>query len=468
METKINGSKSLPRTKTEIRPFGMRDKIGYLFGDLANDTFFATVNIFLIVYYVDVLGISAALVGTVFIVARIWDAFVDVLWGRFIDSRPVTKEGKFRPWIIRGALPLVIFGALMFIQIPGLSNEGTKIFAILAYAVWGMLYSTVNIPYGALAHVMTTDNIERAALSTYRSMGATISFQVIGMVVPLVVFVSNRPNGDRFSLVGIALAVIALICYIVCYKLTTERVTATEVGKCKQKLNVGTTVRGLAKNRAFVVLVISSLMLVISMGLTGSINTYLFKDYFHDAKMMSAFYGLGIIIMFMIVPMVIPLVKKFGVKEVAAGGLLFSAVMYFILFLLPITNVYLYLVLVFIAEFGKTFFLYTLWAMVNDVIDYHEYTTGIREAATIYSVYMFIRKLAQALAGGLSGFALAWVGYVPKVPAQTLEVALNIKRMFTLTSAVTYLLIFLALAFLYPLTKGKIAQLKKDLERRAI
>ncbi|MBP2654770.1 MAG: sugar (Glycoside-Pentoside-Hexuronide) transporter [Firmicutes bacterium] len=171
-------------------------------------------------------------------------------------------------------------------------------------------------------------------------MGATISFQVIGMVVPLVVFVSNRPNGDRVSLVGIALAVIVLICYILCYKLTTERV--------------------------------------------------------HDAKMMSAFYGLGIIIMFMIVPMVIQLIKRLGVKEVAAGGLLFSAVMYLILFLLPITNVYLYLVLVFIAEFGKNFFLYTLWAMVNDVIDYHEYTTGIREVATIYSVYMFIGKLAQA------------------------------------------------------------------------
>ena len=139
-----------------VRPFGIRDKFGYLFGDFGNDFFFTLVSAFLMVFYTDVFGISAATVGTLFLVARLWDAVADVTWGRFIDTRKTGKNGKFKPWIFRMSFPLVISGVLMFVHIPGMSNGFYLAYAFVTYILWGTLYSTVNIPYGSMASVITS------------------------------------------------------------------------------------------------------------------------------------------------------------------------------------------------------------------------------------------------------------------------------------------------------------------------
>ena len=118
------------------------------------------------VFYTDIFGISAAIVGTLFLVARLWDAVADVSWGRFIDTRKTTKNGKFKPWIFRMSFPLVITGVLMFVKIPGMSEGFYLGCAFVTYIFWGTLYSTVNIPYGSMASVITTDPVERTSLST--------------------------------------------------------------------------------------------------------------------------------------------------------------------------------------------------------------------------------------------------------------------------------------------------------------
>ena len=122
-----------------MRPFGMRDKLGYLFGDFGNDFFFILVSSFLMVYYTDVYGISAGLVGALFLIARLWDAVADVTWGRFIDTRKAGKNGKFRPWIFRMSFPLVVCGVLMFVQIPGMSTGFYEAYAFATYLLWGTL-----------------------------------------------------------------------------------------------------------------------------------------------------------------------------------------------------------------------------------------------------------------------------------------------------------------------------------------
>src|SRR4051794_13050171 len=162
-------------SNVQSRPFGFRDKIGYMFGDFGNDFFFILVSSFLMVYYTDVYGISAAFVGILFLVARLWDAIADVTWGRFIDTRKPTKQGKFKPWVFRMSFPLVISGVLIFVHIPGMSNGFYEAYAFVTYILWGTLYSTVNIPYGSMASVITNDPIERTSLSTYRTMGAMLA-----------------------------------------------------------------------------------------------------------------------------------------------------------------------------------------------------------------------------------------------------------------------------------------------------
>ena len=159
-----------------VRPFGMRDKFGYLFGDFGNDFFFTLVSAFLMVFYTDVFGISAATVGTLFLVARLWDAVADVTWGRFIDTRRTGKNGKFKPWIFRMSFPLVISGILMFVHIPGMSNGFYLAYAFVTYILWGTLYSTVNIPYGSMASVITSDPVERTTFIDLENNGCNASW----------------------------------------------------------------------------------------------------------------------------------------------------------------------------------------------------------------------------------------------------------------------------------------------------
>lgn len=151
----------------KVKPFGIKDKAGYLLGDLGNDFFFFYVSTFLMVFYTDVFHINPATVGLLFLIARLWDAVADFAWGRFIDSRNITKNGKFRPWILRMSFPLVFSGVLMFVTIPGMSNGFYLAWAFITYIVWGTLYSTVNIPYGALASAMSEESSHRTSLSTW-------------------------------------------------------------------------------------------------------------------------------------------------------------------------------------------------------------------------------------------------------------------------------------------------------------
>ncbi|WP_349655118.1 MFS transporter [Neobacillus sp. YX16] len=197
-----------------VRPFGMRDKLGYLFGDFGNDFFFVLAASFLMVFYTDIFHINPAHVGILFTVARLWDAFADVTWGRFIDTRKATAQGKFRPWILRMSLPLVIMGILMFVKIPGMSDGFYLAYAYVTYIVWGTLYSTVNIPYGSMASVITGDPVERTSLSSWRTLGGQMAGLVINVVGPIILFVNNKPDANRFIIAALIFGGLALVCYI--------------------------------------------------------------------------------------------------------------------------------------------------------------------------------------------------------------------------------------------------------------
>ena len=450
--------------KTATRKFGLRDKLGYMFGDFGNDFFFIFASAFLMVFYTDIFGISPALTGMVFLVARLWDAVMDVAVGRFIDSRPATENGKFKPWIIRFAPILLVFGVLMFTKIPGLPNQFYLVYAFATYIIWGSLYSTVNIPYGAMASVITSDPVERASLSTFRSMGAAFAGMIVSAGVPMFVFINNKPDSGRFFIMAVVMAVLAMTCYILCYKLSTERIKVNEASQKKGSL--GVSLKGLVKNRPFIAIVFASLVLIIAMLLSNSLNTYLYKDFFENTKALSLAGAVTILNVVIVAPAIAPLSKKFGKKESASAALFFSTVAYFMLYLIPTKNAYLFVALSFIGNLGYQYFNFMLWAFVTDVIDYQEYRTEMREDGTVYSVYSFMRKVGQAIAGAIGGVALGAAGYVAQAPKQTAEVAANIRNLATLIPAVSYLIVFLILAFAYPMTKEALTEVQAELERR--
>ena len=447
-----------------VRPFGIRDKFGYLFGDFGNDFFFILVSSFLMVFYTDVFHISAATVGILFMIARLWDAIADVTWGRFIDSRKTGKHGKFKPWIFRMSFPLVISGVLMFVKIPGMSDGFYMAWAFVTYIVWGTLYSTVNIPYGSMASVITEDPVERTGLSTWRTMGAMMASLLINVLAPLIVFVDNKIDANRMVMAAAIFGVLALTCYMACIKLTTERVVAPE--HPKEKGNFGKTVKGLVKNKPLIWILIASLAFMICTMLIGAVNVYLFKDYFSNAAALSMVGLIQTAAAFLALPLVTPLVDKFGKKETAAAGMLIAFLAYITLYFLPNLGLTPFLVLTAVGMYGFAFFNLVVWAFVTDVIDYHEYLTDLREDGTVYSIYSFSRKVGQAIAGGVGGIAIAAVGYDATRAVQTQGALDGIHTLATLVPAIIYLMIFLILVFLYPLNKQRTNQLTIDLAEK--
>ncbi|WP_085993638.1 MFS transporter [Oceanobacillus senegalensis] len=452
-------------TNQSVRPFGLRDKIGYLFGDFGNDFSFILVSTFLMVFYTDVFGISAAAVGTLFLVARFWDAVTDVLWGRFIDSRKNTPKGKFRPWIFRMSLPLVISSALMFVYIPGMSDGFYLAYAYVTYILWGMLYTSVNIPYGSMAAVISGDSTDRSSLSGWRTMGATAAGLIINAGAPLIVFVNNDISANRMLMMAIIFSILAFACYMGCVNLTTERIQQPE-RKPGEKLNFKKTVKGLVKNTPLITILIASLLFIMTMMLVMSINVYLFKDYFESATALSAFTLIQSGAVLFSMPALTPLVKRFGKKEVAAGGMFVAGTGYLILFMIPNISLPVFLTVNVIGLFGFAFFNLIIWAFVTDAIDYQEYLTGSREDGTVYAIYSFARKVGQAFAGGLTGYALTFVGYNSGAETQTEQVKDGIYTVATLVPSITYFVVFLILVFAYPLNKKRTKQLEINLAEK--
>jgi len=448
-----------------IRKFGLRDKLGYMFGDLGNDFFFILVSSFLMVYYTDIFNISAAAVGVMFLIARLWDAVADVTWGRFIDTRRASKHGKFKPWIFRMSFPLVLSGVLMFVKIPGMSDNFYLVYAFVTYLIWGTLYSTVNIPYGSMASVITEDPVERTALSTFRTMGAVIASLAINVIGPLILFVDNEANANRFLIGAIIFGLISLASYLACYKMSTERKFPAADGPIV-KTKLSTTLKGIVKNKPLLSILAASLLFMMLNLLMGAVNVYLFKNYFGDASALSLFGLIQIVSMIIAFPLTKPLVKRFGKKEIASIGMLLAGIVYLALFFLPGTSAMSFILITALGVFGYGFFNIVIWAFVTDVIDYHEYLTGLREDGTVYSVYSFARKVGQAIAGGIGGFAIAAVGYDSTQAVQTHQALDGIFTLATLVPGILFIMIFLLIAFTYPLNKQKTNQLVTDLANR--
>lgn len=453
--------------KSSVRPFGMRDKMGYLLGDFGNDFSFILVSTFLMVFYTDVFGISAAAVGTLFLVARFWDAITDVIWGRFIDSRKTSSMGKFRPWIFRMSLPLVISSALMFVHIPGMSDGFYLAYAYVTYILWGMLYTTVNIPYGSMASVISSDSVDRSSLSGWRTMGGMSANLVISAGAPLIVFVDNELSASRMFMMAVIFSILAFASYMGCVRLSTERIQQPEK-KPVEKLSFAKTAKGLVKNVPLITLLIASLLFLMTMMLVGAINVYLFKDYFGSATALSLFSLVQSGAVFLAMPLLTPLVKRFGKKEVASVGMLLASIGYLLLYLIPNISLPVFIAVNAIGLMGFALFNLIIWAFVTDAIDYQEYLTASREDGTIYAIYSFARKMGQALAGGLTGYALTFVGYNSGAATQTEQVKDGIYTVSTLVPSIVYFVIFLVLVFAYPLNKKRTKQLEIDLtEKRA-
>lgn len=450
--------------------FGLKDKMGYMFGDLGNCFILGLVNSFLMIYYTNVLGVSGAIVGTLFLVSRILDAFADVFVGRLCDVSKLTKVGRFIPWIRRMKYPFCTITILMFLPIiQHLPMTARMIYIFVSYIVYGIFLSTINIPYGAMAAAISSNPDDRSSLSTFRSIGSAIGGSTTGFFIPILMYTQNKSgqqvvSSERFFWIAIGCASIAFIAYTLTCKLSTERVRVEK----KEEIQAAKLVKGLVSNRALVVLVIVDIFIVINQILAGTNMTYLFNDYFHNKEAMSIalLFTYGTVIV--LAPFATVLTKWFGKKEASVVALIFSSVMYLLMYFLHITNAWVYLFLLFIATLGSGLFNLMVWAFITDVIDYHQYTTGLREDGTVYGVNSFARKLGQACAGAIGGFMLTMIGYQSSSVGGTIQSALVQERIYTVANllpAVCLLVSAVILFFGYPLNKKETIKMGEELKQ---
>lgn len=451
----------MSNTTNKVRPFGMRDKIGYMFGDFGNDFTFILSSTFLMKFYTDVMGVSAAIVGLMMMVARIVDAFTDVTMGQIADRSRPTAKGKFLPWIRRMCGPVALASFLMYAVWFKDMPMGFKIVWMFAtYLLWGSIcYTGINIPYGSMASAISPEARDRSELSSWRTIGATLASMIIGVVLPMIVYYTDEAgntviSGTNMAIAGAICSIGAVVCYLICYNLTIERV---QIEKKEEKFSLIELVKTLFSSRALIGIVLAALLLLLAQLTLSGMGQYIFPNYFGSAAGVSISGFCGNILILVLAFFVPSLAAKFGKKELSAFGGLLGAAFFFIAFILHTDNMYLFLVLYTIGYLGIAFFNINCWAMITDVIDDAEVRQGERSDGTFYSVYSFARKLGQAASSGLTGGLLTMIGYTTATAFDT-EVVNGIYDIACIVPAAGFLLMALALIFVYPLGKKKVDQ----------
>ena len=453
----------MSKSPATLRPFGVRDKVGYMLGNVANDFTFIFASLYLQVFYTDVLGINAGLVGTMFLISRIVDAFTDTAMGRICDKTKATKNGKFRPWLLRACGPVALASFLMYqTWAVNLSMTLRIVYMFVTYLLWGSIcYTCINIPYGSMASVMSDEPDHRASLSTFRGVGSMIPQILVGVVVPMFLYTTLEDgtkvaNASMFPIIALVMSIAAAACYIICYFLCTERIKITGESK---SVSFSDTLKALAGNRALIGI---SLVFICYLGaqmLNQTINNYIFKDYFGDTMGLSVMNAAGFAPALLLAPCAVPLARKFGKKELGIFASILGTVAFGALFLMRTTNMWLYTIVNIVGLLGFGLFNLIIWAFVSDVIDDQEVRTGNRDDGTIYAVCSFARKLGQAIASALGGWSLGWIGYVEgSLSGQTAAVKDGIYNIATMVPMILYLAVGICLIVIYPLSKKKVAE----------
>jgi len=437
--------------------------LGYAAGDAANNLAFSMTSMFLLVYYTDVAGISAAAAGTLFLLIRIWDGFADIFAGRTVD-RTMTRWGKFRPFFLFGAAPLMLLAFATF-TLPGeVEGEGlTLLVAYLTYGLLGLAYSLVNIPYGSLASAMTQRPEERGRLASFRMIGTALTGILLAFVVaPQVKRYTGDPDGFQHSL-AITMGVFAVVGFgLYMFLFATSRETVQrDVASVSMRQSFDT----LRHNRPLVMLCVASLAFLTALFSLQTVQVYYARDVLGNANLLTLLTVLSVGSIFVIAPLIPRLVTAIGKKKAFLGFGVVGVAAGVGITLSPPSVVWV--PLLFFALMGiSTAGVNTLmWALEADTVEYGEWKTGVRTEGITYALFSFTRKLGQAVGGALAAFVIGAGGYVGGVAAQS-QSAINAIRFASGFAPAIFILIGIAIFFRYPLTEQTFATMVAETAAR--
>ena len=443
------------------KPFGMRDKIGYLFGDFGNDFTFVLSSSFLMKFYTDVMGVDGFVVGIVMMVARFVDAFTDVTMGRICDRSRILPAGKFKPWLLRMSGPVAIASFLIYQS--GLKDMPMTfkiVWLFVTYILWGSIfYTSINIPYGSMASAISAEPGDRQSLSTYRTMGGTLAGLLIGAGVPMLAYDEVNGNmvlnGSRFAMIAGVFSVLAVVCYLICYALVTERVRTESYETKGAKNGVFHMLANAIKNKALISIIVASIVMLLAQLTMQSMANYVYPNFYRSTAAQSASSIVMLVSMLIAAALARPVAERIGKAELSSIANLLAAVICVLLFLMRPQNVWVYVLFMALCWLGLGMFSMVSWALITDVIDYSEIRNGVREDGSVYALYSFARKMGQAAAAGVSGFLLTLIGYTQETAFDT-QVINGIYNISTLVPAIGFGLLAAILWFWYPLHKKQV------------
>ena len=452
--------------KKQIRPFGVKDEIGYVFGDMAGSFVNLFVDAYFLIFCTNVLGISAGWMGTLFLVARLWDAINDPIMGSFPDRWMIGKSGdKFKPWIKIFMLPLALSGVLCFFNVP-LEGIALHAYVAFAYVLYGMSYTGTSMPFGAMASVVSDDPIQRSKLSRARSIGGTI-VGIVGLsIVPVVCF-DKQSNilPERFTLIAVIFGVLSIISYFVLLNFTQERIRQNS--EKAEKFNYGKVLKATVHNRPLIGVMVATLGSMLFITGSNQVRSYIFKEYYARTDVMSIISLATIPILVICFPLVPKLVAKFGKKATLMAAIVSSTIFSVIPVVMEIKNVYIYSALVVLGTIGQTVFTMLIWALVTDCLDYSEWKFHERSDGSMYSLYTFSRKIGSTIASTGVSFGLAAIGFVSgSNVVQTAEAVNGIYFLVNIIPVVTCILELVGVGLIFNLNKETTEQMYAELKAK--
>ena len=449
------GSEAVPSADR----ISLQEKIAYSFGDAASNFYWKTFEFFLMIFYTDVFGISAAAVGTMLLVTRIADAVADPAMGAIAD-RTRTRWGHFRPYVLWFAVPLAVAGVLTFTT-PHLGGGAKLVYAYITYSLLMFLYTAVNIPYTALMGVMTPNSQERTSISSIRFFGAfTAGVFVQYFTLRLVKFFGGGNDALGWQLTMVLYGVVAVALLILCFANTRERVAPPP----QQHSDIRRDLRGLFGSRPWLVLVAVLLMVLAAFVIKGSASAYYFKYYLKRPDLLGAFLVSNGLAFLAAVSITSRLAKWFGKKPlfmlaIGGGGVVIAAFC-----LAGPANLWLIFALQILSSFIIGFNSPLVFAMFADTADHAEWRTGRRTTGLVFASAIFSTKIGVAIGAWLFGLILAYFGYVANV-AQT---GRSLQGIILSMSWIPCALMVLAAAtmMLYPLNDPLMVKIEAELKAR--
>ncbi|MEL6828961.1 MAG: MFS transporter [Pseudomonadota bacterium] len=454
---------------SDVKP-KLSEKLGYGMGDTASNIVFQGVNILLLYFYTDVVGLSPATVGTIFVAVRIWDAVNDPLMGILAD-RTQTRHGKYRPYLLWMAVP---FGLITFLTFaaPSLSDPLKVAYAATTYLLLMMVYTAINVPYSALMGVMTSDTEQRTILSSYRFIGAFSAGLIISMAArPLVSWFGGgqgAPEFDEglgFRLTFLVFASLATVLFLVTFFTTRERLSAPQ----NQDSNIRKDFNVLLQNRAWIVMAMAGVLTLSNVAVRGAVTFHFFKYFVGDdgtpivlfLDKTSVFLTTGSIAFIFGLLFTNLLSKQFGKRNALMGLTILNALTVMGFFFIPADAFALMLLVNCLGSIfaGPTPAL--VWAMYADVADYGEWRSGRRSTALVFSAAMFAQKMGLTIGGAGAGWLLGLVGFAANQD-QTPEALFGLQIIFSIVPGLLALMNGIVL-LLYPIREETVSQMGKDL-----